>query len=76
MSEDSFVIFNNFHDEPKQFSIMHQNILRENFKSFKIFLDSVNNLLDVICLTEIWITELELSCLKINGYNQFAACNE
>lgn len=78
MSEDSFVIFNNFNDDPKQFSIMHQNIrsLRENFNSFKIFLDSVSNLPDIICLTEIWITESELSCFQLNGYNQFASCNE
>lgn len=78
MVEDSFVIFNSFSDDPKRFSIMHQNIrsLRENFNSLKIFLESVNHLPDVICLTEIWITESELSCFQINGYNQFASCNE
>lgn len=77
MSEDSFVMFNRFNDDPNKITILHQNIrsLRENFNSLKIFLDSLAHLPDVICLTEIWISECELTCYTIDGYNQFANCS-
>lgn len=78
MNQDSFVMFNDFVSDPTQLCVLHQNIrsIRENLNNLKLFLDSLNILPDVICLTEIWISESELSTYTINGYNQFANCNE
>lgn len=76
MSNDSFAEFNQLINK-NDLCIFHQNIrsLRENFDSFCIYLDSLNKRPDIIVLTEIWVTDMELLSYMLEGYNQFARCN-
>lgn len=57
---------------------MNQNIrsLRENFNNSVIYLNSLNKLLNIIILSEIWVETSELNRFRINGCNQFSKCYE
>lgn len=41
-----------------------------------MYLNSLSNLSDILVLTEIWIYSCELNIYNINGYNQYAKCND
>lgn len=60
-----------------KFSVVHQNIrsIRKNFDSFLIDIFNMNNLPDLIFLSEIWIYEYEKSNYNILNFNFFASCN-
>jgi exonuclease III len=60
------------------FVILNQNIrsLRSNFNLFLNELDGLESTPDIIVLTEIWITNVEIDFYKIPGYNLFCHCNE
>lgn len=78
VSDDSYLEFNAIDNNSKTLCIYHQNIrsLRENFDKFCLYLSSLINRPDIIVLSEIWISELELNNFVLESYNQFANCNE
>ncbi|XP_046405909.1 uncharacterized protein LOC124170906 [Ischnura elegans] len=62
----------------KEVKIIHQNIrsMRTNFDVFLINLSQLMFKPTVIVLTEIWISESELSLYKISGFKMFAKCTD
>lgn len=78
-NDESFDEFNQYNEVINtSFCIFHQNIrnLRENFDSFCIYLVSLDKRPEVIVLTEIWISGVELFSYKLDGYKQFGKPNE
>lgn len=70
-------MFNKFNDS-EDFFVMRHNMqsLTEIFENLKLILDSLNVLSHIICLTEIWLSEFELPCFTMSGYNEASRAGE
>lgn len=85
MVEENQEIFDNlrcnffkYNDSEKHFSLIYANIrsMRKNFNSFLAEFLLIKENIDIIVLTEVWISSDEVDFYKISGYNSFASCND